>query len=248
MRTKTLLLSAAVVAAGLVSSIAQSNVYSVNIVGYVNKNSALGFSAHANPLNANISDAANNVINNSSGQWDGSSVYLFNGVNFVVYLIDSSSGTGYTDLGGNPIAAPILSPGKGYLFNNQVSSNVLTYVGTVTGSIASTVLSNNFTLPSSPLNNLVGSPLPLGGGISTALKLDNSTGQLDGDAVQIPNIVGGNLVSYTLRLFDSSSGTGFTDVGGNPVPEPQIAVGSSFLFVNNNATPASWNQVVNVGP
>ena len=35
MRTKTLLLSAAAIAAGVVSSQAQSNVYSANIVGYV---------------------------------------------------------------------------------------------------------------------------------------------------------------------------------------------------------------------
>src|ERR1700691_3524535 len=36
MRTKTLLLTAALVAAGVASSMAQSNVYSLNIVGYVN--------------------------------------------------------------------------------------------------------------------------------------------------------------------------------------------------------------------
>jgi hypothetical protein len=51
MRTKTLLLSAAAMAAGLVSSVAQSNVYSVNVVGYVNQVLPAGtLVAVANPL------------------------------------------------------------------------------------------------------------------------------------------------------------------------------------------------------
>jgi glyoxylate utilization-related uncharacterized protein len=49
MRTKTLLLTAAVFAAGLGASMAQS-VYSVNAVGYVNLSLPAGFSLIANPL------------------------------------------------------------------------------------------------------------------------------------------------------------------------------------------------------
>jgi len=48
MRTKTLLLTAAVFAAGLGASMAQ--VYSVNAVGYVNVSLPVGFSLLANPL------------------------------------------------------------------------------------------------------------------------------------------------------------------------------------------------------
>ena len=47
MRTKTLLLTAALAAAGVVSSMAQ--VYSVNSVGYVNLTLPNGFSMIANP-------------------------------------------------------------------------------------------------------------------------------------------------------------------------------------------------------
>jgi len=49
MRTKTLLLSAALVVAGVSASEAQ--VYSVNAVGYVNANIPVGFTMIANPLN-----------------------------------------------------------------------------------------------------------------------------------------------------------------------------------------------------
>ncbi len=50
MRTKTLLLTAAVLTAGLAASVAQS-VYSVNAVGYVNLNLPANFSLISNPLN-----------------------------------------------------------------------------------------------------------------------------------------------------------------------------------------------------
>src|SRR5262245_23243726 len=49
MRTKALL-CAAVLAAGAVTSMAQSNVYSLNIVGYVNVPLGNGFTLVANPL------------------------------------------------------------------------------------------------------------------------------------------------------------------------------------------------------
>jgi hypothetical protein len=50
MRTKSLLAAAAIIAAGVASSMAQSNVYSLNIVGYVNKPCPAGLSMVANPL------------------------------------------------------------------------------------------------------------------------------------------------------------------------------------------------------
>lgn len=60
MRTKTLFLAAAFVAAGLASSMAQSNVYSLNIVGYVNYTQAANsFNLAANPLNQANNDVAN---------------------------------------------------------------------------------------------------------------------------------------------------------------------------------------------
>ena len=51
MRTKTLAVCAAVLAAGAVSSMAQSNVYSQNIVGYANIRIAPGNGFYANPFN-----------------------------------------------------------------------------------------------------------------------------------------------------------------------------------------------------
>jgi hypothetical protein len=72
MRTKTLLLSAAVGAAGLLAADAQ--VYSVNSVGYVNKTLAnAGFHMISNPLRA-ADNNLNTVIPNAP---EGSVLYLF---------------------------------------------------------------------------------------------------------------------------------------------------------------------------
>src|SRR5258707_9446070 len=49
MKTKTLLLTAALAAAGAASAMAQ-NVYSVNAVGYINKSVQSGFSLLSNPF------------------------------------------------------------------------------------------------------------------------------------------------------------------------------------------------------
>lgn len=57
MRTKSLLAAAALLAVGTAASMAQSNVYSLNIVGYVNKPCPAGLSMVANPLNT-----TNNVL------------------------------------------------------------------------------------------------------------------------------------------------------------------------------------------
>ncbi len=57
MRIKALLCAAAL-AAGAVSSMAQSNVYSLNIVGYVNVPLVTGFNLIANPLDNGTNDLA----------------------------------------------------------------------------------------------------------------------------------------------------------------------------------------------
>src|SRR2546429_4970668 len=59
MRTKTLLLTAVLSAAGLASSLAQGTVYSVNAVGYVNKTIPVGFSMIANPLDTSSNTRTN---------------------------------------------------------------------------------------------------------------------------------------------------------------------------------------------
>jgi hypothetical protein len=72
MRTKTLLIAAALCAAGIVTSAAQ--VYSVNVVGYVNVTIPAGFSMIANPLNNTDGNTLNNLIPQAE---IGTTVYRF---------------------------------------------------------------------------------------------------------------------------------------------------------------------------
>src|SRR5213075_206777 len=62
MRTKTTLLTAALVAAGALTSMAQ--VYSVNIVGYINLNIPKGFSMIANQLDTTPDNTLASVLPN----------------------------------------------------------------------------------------------------------------------------------------------------------------------------------------
>lgn len=98
MRTKSLLAAAALVAAGVLSSEAQNNVYSLNVVGYVNLTLKPGY----NLLTAQLKDSAsptaaiNTILTNAPALPDGST------------FIGWDAGTqGFTE------AANWVSPGSG---------------------------------------------------------------------------------------------------------------------------------------
>jgi hypothetical protein len=85
--------------------------------------------------------------------------------------------------------------------------------------------------------------LPIGGGITSVLGLQNPGGAIDGSIVLIPNIVNGNIKGYVQTAFDSTSGTGFSNPANfAPLPEPVIPVGGSFLFNNQSGAPIVWVQ------
>src|SRR4051812_11081510 len=63
MRTKALLCAAGILAAGAATSMAQSNVYSLNVVGYVNVSLTNGFNMVANQLDLDGTGINNTVTN-----------------------------------------------------------------------------------------------------------------------------------------------------------------------------------------
>ncbi len=247
MRTKTLVCAAALIAAGVATSMAQSNVFSLNIVGYANVPAPSGFTFQSNPLDVGT-NGANEVIPNS-GQWDFSEIHQWTGVNYQVAVFDSSTDdttTGFIDRNGNPIPVPILNSGKGYLLNRSGASNVVTYVGQVrTGT-------NVLTYPASALVYAVGSPIPYSGGVSTALGFTNSAGNLDFCEVQQAIVNGGGAVTgFKVSVFDSSTDdttTGFIDRNGNQVAEPLIKIGEGFFFNNASGGTRTWTQILSVNP
>jgi hypothetical protein len=130
MRTKTLLLTAALSAAGLATSMAQ--VYSVNAVGYVNQTiPAGGYAIIANPLNGNPDNDVNNLIPlPADGSYDGANIYRFNPVT-QGYRETMSYVTGAGWLAADP-SDLIINPGEGFFFQNVAGTPLnLTFVGEV---------------------------------------------------------------------------------------------------------------------
>jgi hypothetical protein len=115
MRTKTLLLSAVLGVAIVATSLAQ--VYSVNVVGYVNKDIPAGLSMIANPLKS-TSDTLGALI---PAPPLFSNFYKWNGAGFDIATFT---------LAGWDLPALTLNPGEGAFLNTD-SAFTITFVGEV---------------------------------------------------------------------------------------------------------------------
>jgi len=149
MRTKALLLTAALAAAGVSTSVAQ--VYSVNAVGYVNVALPAGFSMVANPLNAGT---GNNTIaklfapaNISPSLPNGSRVFIYNNTTGTYTTVSYNTLTGW----GNAANAALETlPGDGVFFQNLSANPItVTFVGEVMQGSLSTPIPNGFSIKSS---------------------------------------------------------------------------------------------------
>jgi uncharacterized membrane protein YvlD (DUF360 family) len=131
MRTKTLVLTAALVAAGALSSVAQ-NVYSVNVVGYINLTIQPGLNLISVPLSAATTDI-NTVLTNQSPLLDASSlVYTWNSAGQSFNQAAAAGGDGQWYLGDYSDFSHIqLTPGQGFFLRNGGAASTLTLVGTV---------------------------------------------------------------------------------------------------------------------
>jgi len=183
MRTKTLLIAAAALAAGVISS--QAQVYSQNIVGYVNStfpgNNAL--TMIANPLVGNGTNGATQVL---TGLVGGENLFLWSGHGFYQYSFEGvGAGTSmgfpsdWIDLNGGTVAAvpgdvfdapdavywtqpPQLVPGQGgFIQNGNVAAETNTFVGTATLQTTNSPV----VLPGNNALALVASVVPIGGNI-----------------------------------------------------------------------------------
>ena len=158
MRTKSLLAAAAIVAAGLASSQAQSNVYSLNVVGYVNKVVEGGGSYNllANPLK-NTSAGGNNLTNLFSGSQPVSAQILkWDVVNFDFAVVQPSFGVSWD------VNVP-LNVGEGFFYVNPGA----TFTNTFVGEVVQGAFTNFIT--GSGSYNCIGSSAPIGGSFTNAI-------------------------------------------------------------------------------
>jgi hypothetical protein len=144
MRTKTLLLIAAVGAAGVANSMAQ--VYSVNAVGYVNKTvPAKGFALISNPLKA----ADNSIKALFAGVPDGTKVFKFipgAGGGYKIAQFDELEGAFVPP----DVANLTVMPGEGVFVQNPLTTPLnITFVGEVPQGQLDTPLVPGFQIVSS---------------------------------------------------------------------------------------------------
>ena len=122
MRTKTLLLTAALSAAGIATSMAQ--VYSVNAVGYVNTPLVAGYNLISNPLN-NTANNGNVISSLFATLPAGAQIFKFNGTRY-----DSAEVDAFTGEVTGPAASMAVAPGEG-VFVRVDAAATITFVGDV---------------------------------------------------------------------------------------------------------------------
>jgi hypothetical protein len=231
MRTKTLLLSTLLGALGSVAVNAQTNVYSLNAVGYINVTVLPGYNIISCPLIASPDNTVGTLLNNASGQYTGDSIYFYNASAGVLEIDQAEviGGRGTTNADGWLLGGTnVLTPGVAAWFNNAASSNVtLTFVGTVpSGTLTNTLF---------PGYNLVGSVLPTSGDLATN-SLTTLTNYNIGDAVYV--FSGGTAGTFAIyqsgagRLGGNGYNTNWNANGDPSVPN----VGEGFWYDNSGAT------------
>jgi len=125
MRTKTMLLSAALFAAGALSSMAQSAVYSQNVVGYVTVNIYPGLNLVSAPLlssdpNSNPETVLANISNPDITDYSGflpafSQLFVFNPTNSQTLNANNT----FTGSGGGGFNTAMIAGGDGNWYDNN---------------------------------------------------------------------------------------------------------------------------------
>jgi hypothetical protein len=237
MRTKALLLTAALSAAGVATSMAQ--VYSVNAVGYVNRSVNPGLAIVANPLNG-----TNNNLNTilplaPDGSQDGVTIYRFN-VAQQNYSDAIQWVGGFGWFSANINEDYTINPGEAFFLQNSLAGPLnITFVGDVPqGSLHNPFPgANNLALRSSqvPQEAPIGDP-------SQANTLGFPA--MEGDTLYLFNPV---TQSYK-NAYQFVNGFGwFSANADDPGPAgPTIPVATGFFVQGVGALSRSWDRTFSV--
>lgn len=259
MRTKTLALSTMVSALGAATSlVAQTNVYSLNAVGYINVTMQPGYSIITCPLICSPDNTLNTVLNNSAAAgtpYANTTIYAFTGgVGYTA--IETGNPASYGSGWGNGGSDISLTPGSSvFFFNpNAIGSGInmtATFVGTVPqGSLTNALV---------PGYNLVASIVPVSGDLVTnsVTAFSGASYPLQADFIYFfnPNSVGSAQVGYVQDAY--SYGSWFSaspgpNIGANYDPTT-TNVSQGFFYYNNTvgnggAQTEKWVENFTINP
>jgi hypothetical protein len=218
MRTKTLLLTAALSAAGIASSMAQA-VYSVNAVGYVNTTLLPGFNLISNPLDNKTGNTIGNLFGTglAGGPPSGLAVYYYDATidDYVSVFYEEELGGWQPAAGANQV----IPPGEGaFVLWPGTVNGTNTFVGEVLQAAAS-----NQQIPAG--FSIKGSTVPIAGTVtSMAFPVAN------GDAIYRWDPA---IDDYTTFFYEE-------ELGGWAPSVPSLNVGeAAFVF---KAAAATWTR------
>jgi hypothetical protein len=225
MRTKTIILSAA---CGLLAAAAANadSVYSVNVVGYVNKSFTGGvYAMFNNPLNS--TNTLESLFPGLTDADDGSVIYAWNSSkqSYDHYEYISVAGGWLNDQGQDANSAAF-APGKG-AWVSWANTKTVTYVGDVlTGSLTVSI----------PVGwSQIGSQVPLSGSLS-------SQGLTPGFGDYIYKWAGSYWNSWT---YLGSWVADPNNDAANATDEPLVDLGEGFWYNNNNSE-ITWTRTFTV--
>jgi hypothetical protein len=233
---KTLLMAAATLAAGIISTQA-TGVYSQNIVGYVNLSFNSGYTLAVNPLNTGVTNGLTEIFNVTNLPddcvfltWNGSG---YNTYNYVPEFA-GPDGNPWQDANGNEVGTPSLPPGTAFFFQNPGAKTNFTLVGTVVPSVGAT---NAYSLV--PGYSLTGSGLPVAGSLTNSI----FNLPLVDDAVILLWAGSGYATYNYVPEFAGADGNPWQDASGNEVAPPTVTVGQGFFYQNPGAS-VTWSQTL----
>jgi hypothetical protein len=218
MKSKALLIAAAALAAGVMTS--QAQVYSQNIVGYINVPLQPGYNLVANQLDLD-GTGTNNSINTVVGTGtlpNLTQVLVWTGSSYVTTTYSASAGKWNVN---NQTVTNGMNPGSGFFIKipaTDPATNV-TFVGNViTGTNTYPVVAGYQILaPSGPV----------------AGTLDTTNGL---KPTKLDQILVWNGSSYSTHTYSGTAWNG----GG----DPQLVVGQSVFY--NSKVNTNWTQILNV--
>jgi hypothetical protein len=229
---KTLLVAAATLAAGIISSLAQSP-YSANVIGYVSR-PLPGGNAFAQ-INAPFLTGTNTVEAVMPTIKKGDTVSFWTGATFtaLTYAGPNFDGQGHAwaDNQGNGQDSPRVNPGRAFVYQNNGAAVTNTFVGSIP-------TTNSVTIPGGHAYTLLVSAIPISGTLDSA---DLSLPFHVGDNAFI--WIGDRYIAFTYQgaNFDGL-GHAFTGASGQAQPSPFIQVGQAFFYQNNQDSAETWNQ------
>jgi hypothetical protein len=217
MKINTLLIAAATLAVGAISS--QAQVYSQNVVGYVNLVCSNGYNAFTMPVDYD-GTGTNNVVTaiiSTNNLPIGTQILSWNGAGFLINGFISSKGK--APVWQDPTAK--YNPGQGLFINNPSNAPVTI---TISGTVLQGGLTNGY-LTGAGLTFL-GNQFPVSGGITSTYGYVPSVND------QVLSWTG---TGYAINGYISSKGKAPVWQGG----EPQLSVGQA-VFLNTTNTHPVW--------